>query len=370
MADKKKKKQNTVRTAVQKTGCLGGILSFLLFFCLAFGLAVFLWMTASDMLALNNSDFTAEINLPESAFSSDKEKGRVADIDYVADLLRKEGFINYEWLFKFYCRISSAETKLEPGDYELKSSYDYRALVQHMRAGSAVLKTVTVTIPEGFTMEDIFLRFEENGVASYDDLMEAAATATFKYDFLEGMDELGASRLEGFLWPDTYEFYVDMDPASAINKLLSTFYQRFNVDLIAQAEKMGYSVRDIVNIASLIEKEAKLDEDRPYVASVIYNRFAAQMTLGFDTTILYVHQDHEGEPTAEMLSEDSPYNTRLYRGLPPTPICNPGMQSIYAALNPASSYYYYFYADIDSGKLNFFMDQSEFLYYQETHPNE
>lgn len=371
MTDKNQiKNTNKGLRDVKKTGCLGGILLFLFLLCLATAMAVFAWMAASDVFALNNDKFTVSVTLPEDAFHAKEEVGRVVDIDYVADLLHKNGLIDYKWLFKSYCNISKAETKFDPGEYELKSSYDYRALIHHMCESAAVLKTVTVTIPEGFTMEDIFRRFEEEGVAKYDDLMNAAATATFKYDFLDGMDDLGANRLEGFLFPDTYEFYANSDPATAINKMLSNFYTRFNQDYLAQAERMGKSVRDIVNIASLIEKEAKLDEDRPYVASVVYNRFAAQMTLGFDTTILYVHQDHEGEPNQAMLEEDSPYNTRKNLGLPPTPICNPGMASITAAMNPADSYYYYFYADIATGKLNFFVDQSEFLYYQQTHPNE
>ena len=367
---KSKKEPEKAMREVKKTGCLGGILMFLFLFCVAAGLAIFAWMAASDVLSLNNDEFTVTVTLPEDIFHAKEGTGRVADVDYIADLLHKNGLIDYKWLFKSYCDLSKAETKFDPGEYELSSTYDYRALVHHLCESAAVLKTVTVTIPEGFTMQDIFRRFEEEGVAKYDDLMDAAATATFKYDFLEGTEELGASRLEGFLFPDTYEFYVNSDPASAINKMLSNFYLRFNQDYIAQCERMNRSVRDIVNIASLIEKEAKLDDDRPYVASVVYNRFAAQMTLGFDTTILYVHQDHEGEPTQEMIEEDSPYNTRKNLGLPPTPICNPGMASITAAMNPASSYYYYFYADFQTGKLNFFVDQSEFLYYQQTHPNE
>ena len=137
----------------------------------------------------------------------------------------------------------------------------------------------------------------------------------------------------------------------------------------SQTEKMGYSVKDIITIASIIEKEAKLEDDRAYVASVIYNRLAANMSLGMDTTILYLYQDHEGEPTAEMLADPSPYNTHINYGLPPTPICNPGMASITAALNPAESNYYYFYADMNTGKLNFFTNYNDFAYYASEHPN-
>lgn len=371
-----------VRKREQKSGCLAGFMYFLFVLCLAVSLAVFAWMAAGDALSLNKRSFETTVSLPATQFTSETvetfdENGMPTgektithvNIDYLSKTLRDAGLVQYEWLFKFFCRISNAETKVTPGEFTLKSSYDYRALISNLNANSGGIKTVDITFPEGFTMLDVFLRLDENGVASYDDLFEAAANANFKYDFLEGTEDYGAARLEGYLFPDTYQFYVGTEASSAINKLLNTFYYKFTPDMITQAGRMGYSMQDIITIASYIEKEAALDEDRPYVASVIYNRLSSGMTLGLDTTILYVHQDHEGEPDAEMLAEDSPYNTHIYPGLTPTPICNPGLASIYAALNPESTNYYYFYADIDTGKLNFFNDYNSFLNYANEHPN-
>ena len=341
-----------------------GFLTFLLLACIAIGLALFMWMAASDILALNNDKLEVEVDLPDSIFTvSSDGKTKIADTSYIADLLYDKGLVDYPWLFEAYCNISHAESKFDPGTYELKSSYDYRALIQNMREGTGVLKTVTITIPEGYSMYQIFKKFEEEGVASYDDLMEAAKSGNYKYDFLDGLDDLGSSRLEGFLFPDTYEFYINMDASSAINKMLNNFYQRFNSDLITACENSGYSIHDILKIASYIEREAKFDEDRYKVSAVIRNRLNAQMYLGLDTTILYVHPDHEGEPDAAMLVEESDYNTRngFHFGLTPTPICNPGMASIQAALNPEPNcYYYYFYADIDTGHLTFFVNDYEF----------
>ena len=358
----------------RKTGCLGGFMYFLFIACLSVALAFFLWMIASDMLSLNKKSFEATVDLPASAFTSETietfdENGRSTgtekvthvDVDYMAEQLKNAGLIEYEWLFKLFCKVSNADVKVDPGEYELKSTYDYRSLIQNMRANSGGVQTADITIPEGYTMLQIFAKFDEEGVADYDELLTAAAESNFKYSFLEGMDSYGALRLEGYLFPDTYQFYINMEPSSAINKLLSTFYAKYSEYLIAQTENMGITIKDVVTIASMIEKEALYDEDRYLVSSVIYNRLAAGMELGFDSTILYLHQDHEGEPTAEMLTEDTPYNTRLYKGLPPTPICNPGMASINAALNPADTSYYYFYADADTGKLNFFSSYEEFL---------
>ena len=370
-----------VRRREQRSGCLGGLMYFLFILCLSIALAFFAWMAASDVMALNKRTFTANVSLPTSAFSSEtvtveKEDGTVeektvthANLAYVSEALHQAGLVHYPWLFEFFCKISDADVKFDPGEYELKSSYDYRALVQNMREGAGAMVTVDVTIPEGFTMQAIFRRLEENKVASYDAFLKAAAEYNFKYDFVEASSYAGAARLEGYLFPDTYQFYVSMEASSAINKLLNNFYLKYNNDMISQTEKMGLTVQDIVTVASIIEKEAKLEEDRAYVASVIYNRLVNGMSLGMDSTILYLYQDHEGEPTAEMLADNSPYNTHLNVGLPPTPICNPGLASITAALNPAESNYYYFYAEPDSDKLIFFTSYEEFSYYATTHPH-
>ena len=229
-----------------------------------------------------------------------------------------------------------------------------------MRAGSASTVTVDVTLPEGFTMRQIFQRLEEMNVCSYDELMESAANDKFNYSFLEGTEEGDASRLEGFLFPDTYEFYVGMQASSAINKMLETFYYKQTADMLKQASDMNMSMREIVNVASLIEKEAANDGERALIASVIYNRIYAGMQLGIDASILYEYPDHEGAPTAEMLQTDSPYNTRIRTGLPPTPICNPGMASITAALNPESTSYYYYALDTATGEHRFFTNETEF----------
>ena len=356
-----------------KSGCLGGIMYFIFIMCISIILACLAWMASSDMLALNKPDFSASVTLPMSIFESETvdtldEDGnktgtkRVtrADIDYLADTLKEAGLIEYKWLFKTFCRISNAETKVSPGEYELKSSYDYRALIQHMRPGASGAVTVKVTLPEGFTMRQIFLRLEEKGVANYDDLMEAAANYTFNYSFLEGLPEGDATRLEGYLFPDTYEFYVGMQSSSAINKFLENFHYVQTDEMLRQAENLGLSMHDIIKVASMIEKEAANDNERSRIASVIYNRLNANMPLGIDATILYLFPEHEGAPTADMLEIDSPYNSRLYTGLPPTPVSNPGLMSILAALNPDHTNYYYYALDTQSGEHRFFTNANEF----------
>ena len=216
-----------------KSGCLGGVMYFVFVVCVSVILACVAWMAASDMLALNQGDFTATVTLPSTIFETETvdtfdedgnktgtERVSRADIDYVASTLKEAGLIEYEWLFKFFCQISHADTKVTPGSYELKSTFDYRALVQNMQPGSGSAVTISVTIPEGYSLNQIFRKLEENDVCSYDDLVEAAANSNYKYSFLEGIEAGDMTRLEGFLFPDTYEFYVGMQASSAINKFL------------------------------------------------------------------------------------------------------------------------------------------------------
>ena len=180
------------------SGCLGGLMYFTFIVCVSIVLACLAWMAASDMLALNKDDFTAVVTLPSSIFQSETvdkidENGKKigtkrvthADMDYVADVLKDAGLIEYKWLFNLFCKISTADEKVSPGEYELRSTFDYRALIQNMRAGSSSTVTVTVTIPEGFKMHQIFMRLEENGVSSYNDLMEDAGNTEYNYDFLD-----------------------------------------------------------------------------------------------------------------------------------------------------------------------------------------
>ncbi len=361
-----------------RSGCIGGLMYFVFIACVSIILACLAWMAASDALALNKESFSAVVNLPSSIFETktvdelDKDGNvigsktvRSADISYVSDTLKEAGLIQYKWLFEFFCKISHADRKVTPGNYELKSSFDYRALVQNMRAGSGAAMTIDVTFPEGFTMEQIFRRLEEKEVCSYEDLMEAASNYKYNYSFLNSDAQGDPRRLEGFLFPDTYQFYVGMQASSAINKFLETFHYLLTADMLKQASDRNLNIRQIVIIASLIEKEAAVDpeteyDDRALISSVINNRLREGMTLGIDASILYEFPDHEGAPTAEMLEFNSPYNTRIYTGLPPTPICNPGMASIKAALNPESTNYYFYALNTETGRHEFFTNAEDF----------
>ena len=301
-----------------KSGLAGGAVYFLFVISVSIILACLAWAAATDVLGFKSSDTVAQITLDKDSFTykevevkdddgnTKTKKIHYADMSYVADQLKDNGIIKYKWLFKLFGAVYNADEKIDPGTYELKAIYDYKALVKKMTSGSGAMVTKKITFPEGYTMHQIFKKLDAEGVCDYDELMDAAANATFNYSFLEGTEKGDASRLEGFLFPDTYEFYEGMPAATAINKLLEVFHYRITAEMLEWQEESGYTMRQIVTIASMIEKEAANDTEQYTIASVIYNRLNKDWPLQIDSTTLYEYPDHEGAPTAEMLAKDSP----------------------------------------------------------------
>ncbi|MGN1002249.1 MAG: endolytic transglycosylase MltG [Oscillospiraceae bacterium] len=358
-----------------RSGCLGGIMFAVFVISISIILACGAWMAASDVLALNKEEMSVTVTIPKTAFH-DKEvevkdaDGNVtgteivqaADIDYVADALKDSGIIEYKSLFKLFAKLSNADTKIDPGTYTLTSDFDYRALIKNMHAGAAAQVTTRITFPEGYTMAQIFQKLEDENICSVESLYKAAADYVYDYAFLEDVGTGDPLRLEGFIFPNTYDFYEGEQASSAINKFLNALHYQITADMWNQCKNLNLSFREAVTIASMIEKEAANDDERALISSVIHNRLSAGMTLGIDATILYIHPEYTGgvDIPAEILGEDSPYNTHIYTGLPPTPICNPGMASITAALQPADTNYYYYALDMETGTHRFFTNSYEF----------
>ena len=355
-----------------RSGCLGGLVFFAFVLSLSIILACVGWMAASDVLALNKDPVTATVTLDKAKFTTREEQVeqadgttktkevRYADLGYVADVLKDAGIIEYKGLFKLYCNFAHASGQIAPGTYELSTNFDYRALVKKMQVGTGAMVTTKVTIPEGFSMEQIFRRLEAEGNCSYEDLMDAAANYQYNYSFLDESQIGNASRLEGFLFPDTYEFYQGMQASSAINKFLVNFHNRLTKEMLDVSAQRGFTLQQTINVASMIEKEAADDDERAEIAAVIYNRMNQNMPLQIDSTIIYVLPEHGAVLTEEQTHIDSPYNTYTNTGLPPTPIANPGLASINAALKPATSNYLYYALDAETGKHQFFTSYGEF----------
>ena len=191
--------------------------------------------------------------------------------------------------------------------------------------------------------------------------MSCAAEFDFDYEFLEGLEPGDANRLEGYLFPDTYEFYENSSPERAIKKFLDNFKSKVTEEMFLTAAQMGRDFNEVLTVASLIEKEAASDAERSTISSVIYNRLASPdfPYLNIDATVLYALGEHKEKLTYEDLQIDSPYNTYLYQGLPPGPICSPGLTSIRAALGPEETNYYYYALQTD-GLHAFFSSKYEF----------
>lgn len=318
------------RNTSKRTGCMGGIMYFAFIVGVSLILACLAWMAASDVLAFGKPDSEVTVTIPK-----DFDMGDVTDILYENDLIK------YKFLFKMYTGFSSADEKITGGTYKLNTNYDYRALVNGMTASGGVKVETDVTIPEGYTLRQIFQVLEENKVCYADDLWETAANHAFDYDFLDDSTLGNKTRLEGYLFPDTYTFYVNDSPEKVINKMLSNFDNKFTDEMKARLDEMGYSMHEVITVASMIEKEAGADSERADIASVIYNRLKSSSFpyLQIDATIYYGIAETGEEFSTEA---NTPYNTYTNEGLPPGPISNPGIASIKAALNPNSTNYYYY----------------------------
>ena len=316
------------------------------------------WLMCNDLLALNKKDHSAEIVV------TDGEK-----LGSVSKSLKKEGLINYRGLFLLYSSLS--DTELVAGTYELNTSMDYHALLTAMSARSGARKTVNVTIPEGYSMQQIFELLEEKNVNTVEALTEAAANEDYDYDFLANKEKGDASRLEGYLFPDTYQFYSGGDAKTVIDKMLRNFDNKMTDELRQTISDSGYTMDEIITIASLIEKETD-GSDGTKISSVIRNRLKnSGETAGYlqiDAALLYALGEHKEVLTDADKEIDSPYNLYKNKGLPPTPICNPGMSSIRSALYPDNTSYY-FYALGEDGVHHFFKTYREHLNFLESLKN-
>ena len=337
-----------------------------LFIIVAIGVSIgrIVWVCASDVLAFGREEKIVTVSITHND-----------DMDSIAKKLRDAGLIRYEEVFKLYADFSHAEDKISTGTYTLNTLYDYHALVGQMTASSKNRAIVEgVLIPEGYTCRQIFQRLEDRGVCTVSELESYAATGELgDYWFLEGVQRGDRYCLEGYLFPATYDFYENSTPKQVLTKMLNAFEMYFNEELYAQLEVLNgqlreimvnngkdeayiaenlLDLRDLVNVASLIEKESSGAEESPAIASVIYNRLYqwgdTPRYLNIDASIIYA-LDGKTDLTSEDMSVDSPYNTYTNTGLPKGPIANPGLASLKAALAPASTPYYYYVLDPSVG---------------------
>ena len=320
-------------------------------------IAVFLITGMNDLLAINRKgdNATVTVDIPKDP-----------TLDTVTEVLAKNGVIGEPNYFRMYATLTKSDTFTQ-GSYELTKDMDYQAIISNLQGNSRRTDTVEVTITEGMSVVEIADKLvEEKALSEKDDFLKLCSSDDFDkdFDFLAAIKN-GSDRyfkLEGYLYPDKYEFYQNDDPKSIIYKLLNNYEKRmyekqdFGYDKLYSVHKLmekyetEYSLDEIMTIASIIQAEAADKEDMYYVSSILHNRLDADASmgvskLGLDSTKYYPYRSEEALPDNVSSNYKSRYDTYDNEGLPPGPICNPGMEAIKAALKPYDTSYYFFCHD-------------------------
>ncbi|MEE0834993.1 MAG: endolytic transglycosylase MltG [Clostridia bacterium] len=302
----------------------------------------------NDVFAFVKSDAEIEITIDENTSTSE-----------LASLLKKNGVIKYPGIFKLYASLRHDDKPYVAGTYTVKPSMNFDDLRKTFHEQAAEVTVLSITIPEGYTVDQIIDLFTSNGLGTRDGFIDAIQNYNFEgYWFL---DELESNperkyRLEGYLYPDTYYFYNNASEISIIYKLLDRFSGIFPDEYRDACREKGMTVDQIVTLASMIQMEAKYESEYGWISSVFHNRLnnPSYETKGFlqsDATTLYGLAERKETVTPEDNQIDTPYNTYTRKGLPAGPITNPSFSAITWALYPAETDYYYFVAKSDGYNL-------------------
>jgi UPF0755 protein len=281
----------------------------------------------------------------------------------IVSKLKSAGVIGREWPLLIYIKLMGRGSRLRAGEYRFQTPISPLQVLQKLEEGEQRLRKFTVI--EGWTRWDI-----AEALARIPDLKlqskEEALALMNETSVMRDIDPL-AKNLEGYLYPDTYSFPFDATAADMIAAMVKRFRQEWKPEWTDTARSLKMSPREVVTVASLIETEAKLSEERPVIASVIYNRLKINMPLGIDSTAIYASKlagkwRDDGKVYKSDIERNSPYNTRLYSGLPPGPIASPGVGSLQAALFPAATDYLYYVREPsrNDGAHNFYSDERDF----------
>ena len=312
-------------------------------------LSLFIIFAGNDVFAFVKDSNEVTVTIPEGA-----------DIDDIADVLAESDVIRYPSLFKFYCKIrhKTADEYLF-GSFTVSPSMPYDSLIATFKPSKGSRKETTITLIEGMDVDEIIDLFVEKGIGTREKFVDVIQNYDFDFWFVDELDkEIAANpdsgriyRLEGYLFPDTYNFYTDSSEEEVIYKLLVNFDAKFDEDKRERAKELGMTCDEIVTLASIIQKEAKYISDYGTVSSVFHNRLNSNVTNGLlesNATVQYTMPDEEVRlelSKAEIDKYDSAYNTYLHKGLPVGAISNPSLNAINWALYPTDTNYYYFVSD-------------------------
>ena len=291
------------------------------------------------------------INEPHNINSNTKKEFIIKNGDSVQEItanLQSENLISDMDFFKFYVWQKKISGKLQAGNYELSPSMSIPEIANLFIEGKIKSNKISITIPEGFSNKEIGKRLAENGLIEKEifiNFNEINSLDLLRYEFLQDKPENAG--LQGYYFPDTYEYYKDSSLEDITKKMLDNFNKKLSPELRGEIKKQNKSIFETLILASIIEKEAGFAEDMGKVSSVFHNRLEIDYPLESDATINYITESGRSRSTYEDLQIDSPYNTYKYAGLPPTPICNPGLNAIKAAIYPEETGYFFFLTPSD-----------------------
>ncbi len=312
--------------------------------------------------------YSYQVNTPMST-ASQKVAFHVepgATTEQIASDLAAKGLIREPQVFLIYLRYGGGSAHIEAGDFVLDRNMTMTQIVETL--GHARVQQVSVSLPEGYTMQLMAEKAEAAGLGKAADYLAAAQDPSWQYEFLAGRPASAAKSLEGYLYPESYQLDRGATPRDLVKRQLDQFGKAVTPDLLAQmaqatAVRPAQSLFAVVVMASMVEREVNQDADRPMVCGIYYNRLASGMLLQVDATVLYgLGKWHTGVLDAD-LARDTPYNTYLHKGLPPGPIANPGLASIKACTNPQKSDNYFYFAD-PKGVTHYARTHTEFLQQQ------
>lgn len=255
----------------------------------------------------------------------------------IGTILMEAELIQSETIFKLVSKELGADGKMKAGDFLLSQSMSADEIIDKLVSGDVEINTFTFTIPEGFEIRQIIDRLEADGHIDRSQFEYELENGVFDYAFLEGVDGL-----EGFLFPDTYEMRVGATEYDIINRMLSRFDEVFTDEYDARLVELNMSMNDLITLASIVEREAQAKEEFPLVSSVFHNRIQDNMLLQSCATVQFVLGERKDRLTYDDIAIDSPFNTYINAGLPPSPIASPGKLAIESALYPETTNYFYF----------------------------
>ncbi|MGZ4163149.1 MAG: endolytic transglycosylase MltG [Tumebacillaceae bacterium] len=276
----------------------------------------------------------------------------------IGQQLTDAGMIKSARFFKWYVSYQGQTSQLKAGMFQLRQGMTFEEIAHVLVSGGQTANTVTFTIPEGLTLEQMGDLLQKDHVVDKQAFLKEADTGAFDYEFVKAIPATKGEkhRLEGYLFPDTYEVFKNATAHQIIDTMLKQMNTTLTPDMLATMKKNGQSVHQMLTVASLVEREARVDTERPVIAGVIHNRLAAEppMKLQIDATVDYALGKTKETLLYSDLEVDSPYNTYKYDGLPPGPIAAPGLKSIAAAIDPAKHDFYFYVTKSDGSGEHYF----------------